>query len=134
MKNDWRDVVRYQIPPFLWMVLIFVSSSIPGSDFPAVNWMGWAKIVHLIFYATLCFLTWRAMHHQTRIEWLARHSALAGFAVALVYGSLDEIHQMFTLGRHPRVTDVMIDCVGACLFLLGLQCYRFLKRLDSPVF
>ncbi len=134
MIPDWRDTLRYQVPLLLWMILIFVSSSIPGSDFPSVNWVGWAKIVHLIFYSTLCFLTWRAMHHQTWLDWLSRHSAAAGFIVAIVYGSLDEIHQFFTLGRHPSVIDVLIDGVGACIFLLGLQCYRFLKRVDSTAY
>ncbi len=133
-RYEGREFFRYQMPPLLWMVTIFVSSSIPEADYPAVGWGGWAKIVHLIFYSVLCFLTWRAMHHQRRFEWLARHSASVGLAVAVVYGSLDEFHQFFTVGRHPRATDVMIDAIGACLFLLALQCYRFYKKMDDTAY
>ncbi len=109
------------------MILIFVSSSLPERVFPAVNWWGWAKLVHLFFYAVLCFLTWRAMHHQDRLPWLRRHSAFVGFFVAILYGSLDELHQVFTAGRHPAFTDVLIDGLGACLFLAALELYRVLK-------
>lgn len=133
-KNDGNEFLRYFAPLVLWMGVIFVSSSIPEADFPSLSWGGWAKIVHLIFYSTLCFLTWRALHHQSRVDWLARHSAAAGFVVAVIYGSIDEFHQLFTAGRHPRVTDVLIDGFGACIFLLALQCYRVLKGLDSTAY
>jgi VanZ family protein len=133
MQTD-NDIVRYHLPPVLWMILIFVSSSLPETVFPEVKWWGWAKIVHVIFYAVLCFLTWRSVHHQDKFPWLANHSAFVGFLAAFAYGSLDEIHQIFTRGRHPMVSDVLIDCLGACLFLAGLELYRIVKGLDETAY
>ena len=33
--------------------------------------------------------------------------------LALLYATSDEIHQIFTPGRTPAVTDVLLDTVGA---------------------
>ena len=74
------------------------------------------------------------MQHRERMHWTARHPALMGFSVALLYGAIDELHQMFTIGRHPSVSDVLIDAAGAILFLAGLQFYRFLKRVNDAAY
>jgi VanZ family protein len=122
-----RYVVRYLLPVLLWMVFIFVSSSIPSDDFPHVEFWGWAKLIHLIYYGVLCFLIQRAMSNQTRYPLLARHSYIFGVAFAILYGASDEFHQLSTPGRHGQYTDVFIDGFGACLFLLGYWTYRSLK-------
>ena len=134
MKNETKDLIRYRWPPFLWMIGIFISSSIPGYDFPSVSWVGWPKLVHVFFYSTLCFLTWRALQHHAKLDWAGRHSALTAFAVAILYGMIDEFHQLLTVGRHPRFTDVLIDGAGAGLFLLALHCYRYLKSVNNTAY
>lgn len=122
-----RYAVRYLLPVLLWMVFIFISSSIPSDDFPHVEFWGWAKLIHLIYYGVLCFLIQRAMSSQTRFPLLARHSYLFGIVFAILYGTSDEFHQLSTPGRHGQYTDVFIDAFGACLFLLGYRGYRSLK-------
>lgn len=119
--------VRYLLPVFLWMLVIFITSSIPADDFPHVEFWGWAKLIHLIYYSTLCFLIQRAVSHQNRYPLLARHSYLFGVAFAVLYGVSDEFHQLSTPGRHGQFTDVFIDAFGATLFLLGYWLYRSLK-------
>lgn len=133
-KGGRSALLRYQLPPILWMALIFLSSSIPGYDYPSLSWAGWPKLVHVVFYSTLCFLTWRALQHHAKMDWAERHSALTAFAVAIVYGMIDETHQYFTAGRHPRFTDVLIDAAGAGLFLLALHFYRSLKGIDDTAY
>ncbi len=126
MNRDRYDV-RYLLPVVLWMVVIFISSSIPSDDFPQVEFWGWAKLIHLIYYGVLCFLIQRAAGNQKRYPLLARHSYLFGVAFAVLYGASDEIHQLSTPGRHGQFTDVLIDAFGACLFLLGLAVYRWTR-------
>jgi VanZ family protein len=109
------------------MVFIFISSSIPADDFPRVEFWGWAKFIHLIYYGVLCFLIHRAMSNQTRYTLLARHSYLFGVFIAVLYGASDELHQLATPGRHGQYTDILIDAFGACLVLLGLWAYRSLR-------
>ena len=119
--------MRYLLPIVLWMVIIFITSSLPADDFPHVEFWGWAKLIHLIYYSVLCFLIQRAASHQTRFPLLARHSYLFGVFFAVLYGASDEFHQLSTPGRHGQYTDILIDAFGACLYLLGLWAYRSLR-------
>jgi len=125
-KND-RYAVRYLLPVAVWMIVIFISSSIPQDDFPHLEFWGWAKLVHLIYYGVLCLLCQRALGAQTRFPVLARHSYLLGVLFAVVYGISDEYHQLSTPGRHGQMTDVLIDGFGALLCLGGLRAYRALR-------
>ena len=106
------------------MLIIFISSSIPAEDFPQVQFWGWAKLIHLIYYGVLCFLVQRAVPHQVRFPLLARHSYIVGIIFAVLYGASDEFHQLSTPGRHGQFTDVLIDAAGASLFILGYWVYR----------
>jgi hypothetical protein len=125
--NGDRYVVRYLLPVALWMIVIFITSSIPAEDFPHVEFWGWAKLIHLIYYGVLCFLVHRAIINQNRFPLLARHSYLFGVFFAVLYGVSDEIHQLSTPGRHGQYQDVLIDAVGALLFIGGVWAYRTLR-------
>ena len=125
--NGDRYVLRYLLPVAVWMVIIFVSSSIPADDFPHVEFWGWAKVIHLIYYGVLCFLVHRAISNQTRYPLLARHSYMFGIFFAILYGASDEFHQLSTPGRHGQFTDVLIDAVGALLFIGVVWAYRTLR-------
>jgi len=125
--NRNRYVVRYLLPVAIWMIVIFVSSSVPAEDFPRVEFWGWAKLIHLIYYGVLCFLVHRAISNQARYPLLARHSYLFGVFFAVLYGVSDELHQLSTPGRHGQYTDVLIDAVGALLFIGAVWAYRTLR-------
>ncbi len=122
----------YQLPVLIWMLIIFVSSAIPSYDFPRVEFWGWAKLVHLFYYGMLCFLAQRAFRHQDRFPLLQRYSAWFAVLVAVLYGVTDEVHQLFTAGRHGMALDVAIDAFGASLFLSGAGMVRLLKRRTAP--
>ena len=45
--------------------------------------------------------------------------------MAVLYSATDEFHQSFTPGRHPAVTDVMIDALGsAAALILAAKYYK----------
>lgn len=111
----------------LWMILIFVSSSIPSDKFPEVNFWGWAKLIHLIYFGVLCFLLRHLLQDQQRYPFLARHALLFAILFAACYGVTDEIHQMFTRGRHAQAADVLVDALGASLYIAGAKTLEFLK-------
>ncbi len=124
--------MKYKILAIFWMVLIFVSSSTPSYDFPEVNWWGWGKIIHLIYFGVLCLLLRQLLLSQRMFPSLARNATLFAILFATFYGLTDEIHQLFTAGRHSQLTDVFIDALGACLFYAGAKAVQFLrmKRAD----
>lgn len=109
------------------MVFIFISSSIPADDFPHVEFWGWAKLIHLIYYGVLCFLVQRAISSQVRYPLLARHSYMSGIFFAVLYGASDEFHQLSTPGRHGQLADILIDAFGAFLYIVAVWAYRTLR-------
>ena len=109
--------VRYQLPVILWALLIFISSSIPGDDFPEINVPMADKIVHFFIFFVFCALTHRAVKHQTRFPFFARHHLLASVLLTVVYGMIDEAHQIFVPIRSPSVRDLLADALGASLYV-----------------
>lgn len=73
-----------------------------------------AKLAHVVEYGVLALLTMNVLRHAAPG---ADRRKIAGWAVlfAALYGAGDEWHQSFVPGREARVTDVMIDAVGAAL-------------------
>jgi len=52
--------------------------------------------------------------------------------MAVLYSTTDEFHQSFVPGRHPAVTDVMIDAFGAAVALFLTNRYYKQKRPAIP--
>jgi len=110
-------------PALLMMVAIFGFSSIPSEEMPSFGLFdfGVKKGGHALGYGLLALtyirgLLWEGHKSSkfVRTMWMA-------WAMAVAYSATDEFHQSFVPGRHPAVTDVMIDAAGAALIL-------FLKR------
>ena len=112
-----RGFVRYQLPVIVWALLIFVSSSIPGTKFPSVPIFGVDKIVHIGFYFIFCFLAHRALAHQQKFPLLFRYSYAFSVLCTLAYGAFDEFHQYFVPSRSSDVFDVMADVTGALIYV-----------------
>ncbi len=107
--------VRNQLPAVLYMILIFVMSSIPRLTLPDVGIRWEDKFVHLVEYFVLAFLLARAFYYQEwkplSIETAVRYAVL----VAILYAATDEVHQYFVPGRFADVWDWVADAIGAYL-------------------
>jgi VanZ family protein len=84
-----------------------------------------STVAHLTLYAGLAALLSLALAKDGRCElrWLVPSIA---FALAVLYGTLDEVHQAFVTGRTASDADLGLDAAGAaigiCLALLpGLR-------------
>jgi VanZ family protein len=59
--------------------------------------------------------------------WFAREglfvnaALVAAWSFSVLYASSDEFHQSFVAGRHASWVDVVIDAVGAAIFLTVLK-------------
>lgn len=67
------------------------------------------KVAHFSLYFILGFMSALSVFLVTH-KYIK--SFVSGALVCFVYGSLDEIHQMFVPGRTPLVRDVIIDTAG----------------------
>ncbi|HET6846561.1 MAG TPA: VanZ family protein [Anaerolineales bacterium] len=108
-------------PALLLMGAIFALSSRPSSTLPNLGWADAAvkKGGHVIGYGALAASYWRGFRWRPRLWWLA-------WALAVVYGLTDEMHQLSVPGRHASGWDVVLfDAPGAAV---GLWLARFVRR------
>ena len=80
------------------------------------------KCAHLIEFAVLALLLWRALRKPTKNDprpWNWREVSVV-LLIVLLYAASDEIHQIFVPTRTAQIHDVAIDTVGAVVALLAL--------------
>ena len=90
------------LPVVLWAAVIFTFSSIPSLGTGLGTWdLVLRKLAHAFVFAVLGALLYRAL----------RREPLA-IALGSAYAVTDEIHQIFTSGRHASPFDWLIDTIG----------------------
>jgi len=104
-KRQW---VRWALV-VVWMGVIFWFSAQPSYALPNFGAPDTLikKTAHVTEYAILSWLIQNA-RGERRTWWQA-------WVTAVLYAATDEFHQLFVPGRASRVTDVMIDSVGAAI-------------------
>ena len=134
-----KSFLKYWLPLLTWLVVIFVgSTSIMSAEHtsrcvvPLLLWLKpglspraiWIiliiarKCAHVIEYAVLALLLWRALRS---VPTLHSKSLMVFGAVLLgcaLFAASDEFHQIFVKSRTPSVRDVLLDVIGALLGLL----------------
>jgi len=114
-------------PAILLMTVIFGFSSIPSSemlDFGLLDFII-KKGGHAFGYGLLGLTYLRGLKGDSaRVEMRWFYIA---WVMAALYSATDEYHQSFVPGRHPAVTDVMIDAIGAALALFLAHRYYIQK-------
>ena len=142
------------MPVIGWMLLIFITSTDAFSAertsrflVPFLLWLdphlpiatvltihiALRKLAHVLSYAVLAALLWRALRGQAAL--LLKMWAVALFALlaAAVHAVLNELYQSFVPSRTASAHDVAIDLGGA---LIGLAiCWLFsLRRKPQMVY
>ncbi len=105
--------IKPWLPPVLWLLFIFVlsSMSIPVAKLKAFRHQD--KLVHFIEYGVLGMLLVRgaflSMERRRRNFWFC-------ILVAVLYGLSDEFHQSFVPYRTADWMDWVADSLGAFVF------------------
>lgn len=106
----------------VWMTVIFVFSSFPGSpvryELPTALYIE-RKGAHVIEFALLAFFAWNAFRSFFPKEKIGFTLLVAG-GFSLLYAFLDETHQLFIPGREGKITDVLFDGGGILLAALAI--------------
>ena len=117
---DMGKFTKYYLPVLVWMTVIFLFSSIPGSDQrgePTFWFYAERKGAHIFEFFVLTILFGRVFWSQgIRSTFLYFSSAL----FALLFAVSDEIHQLFVFGREGKPLDVLIDSAGIILAVIIL--------------
>ncbi|MBM4402107.1 MAG: VanZ family protein [Candidatus Cloacimonetes bacterium] len=107
--------MKLYLPPILWMIFIFILSSIPNlelqGEFSVYDFF-LRKLAHIAEYAILFLLWERALGNWKK-----------AFIISFAYAIADEMHQYFVPTRDGKAMDVLVDGTGIVLgwFLLKLK-------------
>ncbi len=80
------------------------------------------KSAHAFEYAVLCVLLVLTIRKYKKTS-----GFVSAFGITFLYSISDEIHQIFVPGRAGRITDVMIDMLGAAVGMLLLKLCFYLR-------
>ena len=108
--------LRYWMPVCAYAGLIFYLSSQPHpeDDLPSFVLSFSDKVLHVVEYAVLGGLCYRALCWGTNESWGNRALPLAVLFASL-YGISDEIHQSFVPFRDSSWLDWVADTIGAAV-------------------
>ena len=113
----------YWLPALGWAGIIFHLSSQPAGATPSWWFPHADKLIHMGLFGILALLSYVAARRAP--AWPPFRAALAAFLLTVLYGSSDEIHQLFTPTRSSDPLDVAADATGAaCVFVLARSARR----------
>jgi len=110
---------------WIWMIVLFVLSSIPSNDLPEVGFYLSDKLAHLIVYFILgVLLGWRIKRGRVDSKGLCWRNS---FFIGIFYAIFDEVHQIFVPGRQFDIWDITFDIIGIFLGIVFIK-NRMLKK------
>ena len=151
MSHTPKVVLKYWVPPVLWMafIVIFSGDSLEfGRTAAIIDWilrkfgvelstptlffinLAVRKAVHVVTYAVLSLLVFRAVRDGER-GWRAGWVVLS-LAITMAVASADEYRQTFYASRTGTVVDLVYDAAGAILAQL-LIWWRLRERTGVPI-
>jgi VanZ family protein len=113
-----------------YCALIFLASSIPGSDVDTGP-PGTDKLLHLIEYLILSFLLFSAMRSQFPKVPSGRVFIFVCI-LSTLYGISDEIHQRYVPLRECDPVDMILDGIGSALGAYWAM-IRSLRKADAGI-
>lgn len=114
MNEHSKHFMKFWLPVFIYLILIFVLSSVPDPPFAKAGIPFFDKFLHTIEYAVLGFLLIRGFKNSRL--WLSdRNFILLAVVLATLYGISDEFHQHFVSNRCASLGDVFFDCIGSII-------------------
>jgi VanZ family protein len=134
-----KSFFKYWLPLLIWLVVIFVgSTSVMSAEHtsryivPFLLWLKpgmspraiWIilitarKCAHVIEYAVLALLLWRALRNLPALRTKTLMVLGAVLLGCALFAASDEFHQTFVKSRTPSIRDVLLDVSGALLGLL----------------
>tara|TARA_B100000809_G_C14740896_1_gene388553 strand:- start:105 stop:470 length:366 start_codon:yes stop_codon:yes gene_type:complete len=111
---------QYRIGTGLYLLIILAASSIPGNSLPKLVILSPDKLLHIVEYGILGFLTYKSFYSVS----------LPIIVGSLLFAGLDEIWQSFIPGRMSSIYDVIADIIGFTI-VLGTMYYFSRKRSTS---
>lgn len=124
MNKQGKHFIRFWLPVSVYLVLIFVLSSLPEPPLEGPEIPFFDKLLHITEYAVLGFLLIRGLKNS-RLRLSDKNFVLLAVAFATLYGMSDEFHQHFVPNRYASSGDILFDCIGS---IIGSMVYARRRR------
>lgn len=120
----------YVVVTAAYCAVIYYLSSLPDTALPNLSFPGADKAVHAVMYGGLAATLWYGLRRSNEE---ARRAVLVGVPLvfALLYGLIDEYHQLHVPGRAFDWLDWVADAVGAAVALGGVSFWDRNHSLDD---
>jgi len=117
------------LPLIVYWIILFTATSIPAQSVPSFG-VG-DKFNHFFAYFILAVLLYLTLSFQEKSLLIQSNDALLTILIVLLYGVLDELHQMLIPGRSAEFLDWAADAVGAICGVLIIS--SLLKKFKKEV-
>jgi VanZ family protein len=116
---------KYNLIAILWALLILILTTLPGEDFPDLNFwslLTFDKAAHMFVFAVLVLLLIIGFIKQYRFRQLRYIAVRTAFIIAVVYGALTELLQEFIFtDRNADLYDFIANVIGAVLGVIAFR-------------
>jgi VanZ family protein len=122
--------IRPLIPALIWLIIIIVLSGYPGKNLPKAPFDEFDKLVHLIIYAILSFLSIMGFSEQSKSFLLSKNlQYLSSVLFSVLAGGLIELLQQYVfINRYGDWLDFIANSIGAVIGVFGF--YFISKKLN----
>lgn len=123
--NKRERFSRYWLLFIVYMIFIFLGSSVPGENLPSMKWDLADAVLHFfeyLIFGFLCLRTIKLSYPNFNPKKLFILAVLFSFAFAFS----DEVHQYFVPGRLAETRDLISDNLGS---LSGILIYAKAKDI-----
>ncbi|MBT8386900.1 MAG: VanZ family protein [Ignavibacteria bacterium] len=116
----------------VYWIILFVGTSLPVQSVPSLG-IGGDKVAHFFAYLILSVLLYLTFIFQEKFRFAQRNAVQLTLAIAIIYGVLDEIHQMLVPGRSAELLDWIADSIGSVCGVLIISFFlkKFKKQAET---
>lgn len=122
---------RYNLVTILWALFLLLITLTPGNAMPTTgnfNVPHSDKVVHFVGFGILAFLMSRGFKKQYSKIWLRNHYILCSLVLAISFGIIIEIFQLYIPDRSFDLFDIVANTTGV---LAGLGTLYFYYKITK---
>ena len=124
-----NKVVLVYLPLVIYWILLFTLTSLPTNSVPSVGVND--KVEHFAAYFVLSFLLYFTLIFQQKSVTLKKNAFLFTILFVILYGILDEVHQLLIPGRSCEFLDFFADVFGGVLGMILMKLFVKLNKFQE---
>lgn len=108
----------YHLPVILYLIFIFILSSVPGDELPELGFEISDKLIHAGVYFIAYLLFYLSFSNIKKETIVSKNPLVFSLFFTNLYAVLDELHQVLVPFRSAEFSDFIADFTGSLLGLI----------------